>query len=535
LGLQEAAELSPFVFAWKKRLFADVHPGNGAAHEAELSNMKLDLDRQKALPWQDFKRYLIAQAQELEEAGFSGITDRIEVEIRAALKNAKEDPRIAGIKNDGEKAKQIVIRAKTILSGQFQRSVWYQYARESQNAKAGKIFGKDDLLIRDMPTVAQIPFIVLTSDQQIHWEVLKFFQNKDYFDPTLWDFPQDYYYDNTTHFTIEELAAKFTFDPKTKKLIPRLKQATFDLGTKETEPADRSEMRAFEKTGEPLKPTQTFKGELLDAPSAAPLPVDPEILRTIDVTAAELANIYSENGTGFYAKELSPTQIRAWIADQLLRPIRVMVREQLGSISNEKLAPILQNLKQFALSGQIDESNKFISGPEFHVNITDLLPGQWDILKSHLTFILDAIVVFNGKIVISMDGDEKAAQEKEAELRELARADGVELGKDQLKIVSVRDSKSFPLLTEGKPADAIMARKEEKLGPRNHARARSYWVTDDANDMKALSASILTALLYSLSDKNAFNPGTQHSNGHKTLLEAALNAIQGYQQIRTAA
>lgn len=535
LGLQEAAELSPFVFAWKKRLFADVHPGNGAAHEAELSNMKLDLDRQKALPWQDFKRYLITQAQELEEAGFSGITDRIEVEIRAALKNAKEDPRIAGIKNDGEKAKQIVIRAKTILSGQFQRSVWYQYARESQNAKAGKIFGKDDLLIRDMPTVAQIPFIVLTPDQQIHWEVLKFFQNKDYFDPTLWDFPQDYYYDNTTHFTIEELAAKFTIDPKTKKLIPRLKQATFDLGTKETEPADRSEMRALEKTGEPLKPTQTFKGELLDAPSAAPLPVDPEILRAIDATAAELANIYSENGLGLHAAGLSPTQIRAWIADQLLRPIKVMVREQLGSISNEKLAAILRNLKQFALSGQIDESNKFISGPEFHVNITDLLPGQWDILKSHLTFILDAIVVFNGKIVISMDGDEKAAQEKEAELRELARADGVELGKDQLKIVSVRDSKSFPLLTEGKPADAIMARKEEKLGPRNHARARSYWVTDDANDMKALSASILTALLYSLSDKNAFNPGTQHSNGHKTLLEAALNAIQGYQQIRTAA
>ena len=298
----------------------------------------------------------------------------------------------------------------------------------------------------------------------------------------------------------------------------------------------RSELRGFEVTQALLVSTLGFKRELLSntVPNEQ-LPIDELMLQAIDSTAVELGNIFSEEGLGRYASGWSKAQIHAWIANLLLEPLRAMVREQSSSISNEKLATVLEGLKQFALNGQAVESDIFASGPELHINITDLAAGQWDALKPNLTFVSDAVAAFHAKIVISMDVDDKTAQDRGTELRELARADGVELGKDQLKIVPVRGGNSFPLLTKGKTVDVLMARVDEKLGQRSRARARSYWVTDDANDMKTLTTSILTALLYSLSDKNAFNPGIQHSKDHQTLLEASINAILSYKEIQAAA
>jgi nucleoside-diphosphate-sugar epimerase/phosphoglycolate phosphatase-like HAD superfamily hydrolase/tRNA A-37 threonylcarbamoyl transferase component Bud32/SAM-dependent methyltransferase len=296
-------------------------------------------------------------------------------------------------------------------------------------------------------------------------------------------------------------------------------------------------------------PTAVARDQLAASNKAFSLDV-PEFPRDAVVDAADSVDtIFSVSGIAFYLpKQVSVTvegrqvilsgleAAQGWVVGQMTQ--KVLMQAAASGISNERLAKVLETFQKAVPAGAALPSGTSLEGPRVHVHLTGLTENDRSELITHFTVVLGALVSLRGRLLMNIDTDDKTTQDISEKIRGLAKQEGITLAPDQLKIVSSRQEDPF-LLKGTQKVDALVARNNGSFDQVAYRKGiGSRWVTEDAGDMKTLAAA-LTTVLYAALDKqwetDRFNIHKPSEYDHGTLLEAVLQAIQGYLQIRTAA
>lgn len=306
-----------------------------------------------------------------------------------------------------------------------------------------------------------------------------------------------------------------------------VKGAILELVWGENFSSQRSEVR--------LAGTEEYKQALLtqDAP-AGQLLADEIQLQAIGSIAAELGNIFSEEGLGLYAPDWSKTQVRAWIASQLLEPLRVMAENQ--GLKNEKLRQVLQDIGSFVRADlpEAVEPAQVKQELVLHSHMPKLEDPVWEQFKLKLPVLLGALVMLRAKLFINIDVEGSVAERMQKEVGEIAAQNSIVLGEQAIVFYSVLGKNPMNSLALEKKVDGRLAEKESMVPA--SGRHGSRWLYSD----KALSdgfvlAADITTVLYALMDPRISLSDLHRPSQFGQLLEAVRNAMEGYQAIKQAA
>lgn len=496
-------------FARRKHLFSEAHP-NDAVSIHSLSETHESLVR-----WYH------------DRANQAEIHDYIMKEARLAGKEAQTQRMWDALHEKVVAADIAVKRQKYWFL--FRWAVRKEIAREYQalvkkNTEAAVLFGDKSWNARDL-SLAEMPWIPLVWSQSGRYVVDEALIRHLLNDHEI-QMPRDYYH--SRRISLRDLGTMQ--EPFENADVPSLvpsRNVPVQRQLPQSAESLRSEIR--------LAGTWEFtRGLLSEDAFTGPLSVEASQLQAIDSAAVKLGNIFSEKGLGGYAIGGSQAQIRAWIAAQLLKPLRASVERQ--GIQEEKLRQVLEDIETFIKADRpvAVENGVVKQGLVLHSHMPKLEERVWKEFKLKLPVLLGALVTLRAKLFINIDVDGPAAERMQKEVTAIAAQNGIVLEEQAIVFCSVFGKNPMNSLTLEKNVNGRLA-EEGSMVPASERQGSRWLYSKKALSDGSVLATDFTTVLYALMDPRISLSDLHTPSQFDGLFEAVRTAIQAYQSIKQAA